>query len=63
MSEIAFEVWYKAEDIEVLKFQSVDVRKSGEVMQITAAEFSRHEPSILVPWLVHSDLFYEGRET
>ena len=63
MSEIAVDLWYKEEDIEVSKSQSVDVRESGEVVQVTVSEFPRHEPSIPVRRLVHLDFFYEGRET
>jgi len=59
---MAFNAWCEAVDFKVLKFQNVNVRESGKVAQVTAAECMRHEPRIcatpsLHP-LLYSDLFY-----
>jgi hypothetical protein len=51
MSEITFNLWYEEGDIQVLKLQSMNVRKGGEVAQVVGAEFLGREPR---PLLLHS---------
>jgi hypothetical protein len=45
MTEIAFNTWYKAGDVQILKPQSLNVREGGKAAQVTGAERLRHEPS------------------
>ena len=60
MSEVAFDTWYKSVDLEVLELQSVNVRETGKVPQVAAADFLRHEPRIRIKSVVHSEFFYKG---
>ena len=53
---MVFDVWHEAVDLYVLKFQSVNIRKSGKVAQVEVAEWLRDEPTAS---LFHPEYFDE----
>jgi hypothetical protein len=58
MTEIAFNAWHKAGDIQMFESQSPDVCEGGKVAQVMGAECLGHEPS---PLLHDSDFLDEMR--